>query len=129
VHEKHDNDAVGLVLVGFSQPERLAGLARHLGWPGLVLADPSRQLYQALGLGRAPLWRVYSPGTLLTYARALRAGHRFPRSVEDTRQLGGDGVLVDGTVVHLWRPRTPDDRPTAVEVLAAAERELRRRPQ
>lgn len=127
MHEKHDSDAVGLVLVGFSPPERLAGLARHLGWPGLVLADPSRQLYHALGPGRVPLWRVYSPGTLVTYARAVRAGHRLPRPVEDTRQLGGDAVLVDGTVVHLWRPRTPDDRPTAVEVLAEAEDELRRR--
>jgi hypothetical protein len=31
---------------------------------------------------------------------------------EDTRQLGGDAVLVDGRVVQLWRPRTPNDRPS-----------------
>ncbi len=124
MQEKHDNGSVGLVLVGFSPPERLAALARHLGWSGLVLSDRTRKTYERLGLGRAPLWRVYSPRTVLTYARAALAGHRLPRPVEDTRQLGGDAVVVDGTVVHLWRPRTPDDRPTASEVLAAADAQL-----
>ncbi len=129
MHEEHQNDSVGLAVVGFSPPDRLAALARYLKWPGLVLADPSRQIYQALGLSRAPLWRVYSPRTLRTYARAALAGRRLPRPVEDTRQLGGDAVVVDGTVVHLWRPRTPDDRPRASEVLAAAEAELLGRPE
>jgi hypothetical protein len=128
VHEKLDNPSVGLVLMGFSPPDRLAGLARHLKWPGLVLADPSREVYRALGLARAPLWRVYSPRTILTYARAARAGARLLRPVEDTRQLGGDAVVVDGSVVHIWRPRTPDDRPPVPEVLAAAEAQLGRGP-
>ena len=52
----------GLILVGFSPPAPLAAIARHLGWPGLVLSDPERVLYRRLGIGRAPLWRVYSPG-------------------------------------------------------------------
>lgn len=122
MHEQHDDPGVGLAWVGFSPPERLAGLARRLGWSGLVLSDPGRDVYRALGLGRAPLWRVYSPRTMLTYARAKRAGHRLPRPVEDTRQLGGEAVVVDGTVVDLWRPRTPDDRPGVAEVLATASR-------
>jgi hypothetical protein len=127
VHKQHENPSVGLVVVGFSPADRLAALARHLGWPGQVLSDPGRVLYAALDLRRAPVWRVYSPRTVLTYARAVRRGHRLPRPVEDTRQLGGDAVIVDGTVVRLWRPRTPDDRPQAAEVLAAADEVLRRR--
>jgi hypothetical protein len=107
VHEQHDNPAVGLVLVGFSPPERFTALARHLRWPGLVLVDPSQQIYQALGIGRAPLGRVYSPGTLLTYARAAKHGRWPSPPTEDTRQLGGDAVLVDGRVVQLWRPARP----------------------
>ncbi|MGI8701153.1 MAG: AhpC/TSA family protein [Nocardioidaceae bacterium] len=128
MHEQRDNPAVGLVLIGFSPPERLAALARHLRWPGLVLSDPIRKLYAALGFSRAPLWRVYSPSTLLTYARAVKRGQQLSRPVEDTRQLGGDAVLVDGTVVALWRPRTPDDRPAAAEVLAAAHEQLHKHP-
>lgn len=120
MHQLLDHPAVGLVMVGFSPADRLAALARHLGWPGRVVSDPDRRVYAALGLGRAPLWRVYSPRTLLTYARAVRAGKQLPRPVEDTRQLGGDAVLVDGAVLRLWRPRTPDDRPPAAEVVAAA---------
>jgi hypothetical protein len=34
--------------------------------------------------------------------------------------LGADAVLVDGTVRLLWRPRSPDDRPPAAQVVAAA---------
>ena len=93
---------------------------RHLQWPGRVLSDPERQLYAVLGIRRARLWRVYSLGTLATYGRAVLRGHRLTRPVEDTRQLGGDAVVVDGVVRLLWRPGTPDDRPAAEVVVAAA---------
>lgn len=121
MQEQHDNPSVGLVLIGFSPGDRLAALARHLRWPGLVLSDPGRELYATLGFRRAGIWRVYSPKTLLTYARAVTEGQTLTRPVEDTRQLGGDAVLVNGTVVRVWRPRTPDDRPAASEVLSAAD--------
>jgi hypothetical protein len=110
----------GLILVGFSPPAPLAAIARHLGWPGLILTDPGRVLYRRLGIGRATLWRVYSPGTLVTYAAALARGHRLTRPVEDTRQLGGDAIMVRGAVRRLWRPGSPDARPAAAEVIAAA---------
>jgi len=113
-------DQPPLILVGFSPARPLAAIARHLGWPGLVLSDPDRTLYRRLGIGRAPLWRVYSPRTLATYAAAVARGRRLARPAEDTRQLGGDAVVVDGQVRTLWRPRTPDDRPRAPEVIAAA---------
>jgi hypothetical protein len=110
----------GLILIGFSPPAPLAAIARHLGWPGLVLTDPLRVLYRRLGIGWAPLWQVYSPGTLATYAAALARGHQLARPVEDTRQLGADAIMTQGVVCRLWRPRTPDDRPPAAEVIAAA---------
>jgi len=120
VHQAHDDPRIGLVLVGFSPAERLAAIAGHLGWPGLVLSDPARELYARLNVGRAAWWRIYSPGTLLTYTRAVLTGTRLRPAVEDARQLGADAVLVDGMVTSLWRPRSPDDRPAAAVVLAAA---------
>jgi len=121
VHQAHNDPRAGLILVGFSPPERLAALARHLAWPGQVLTDTSRVLYKRLGVGRAPLWRVYSPATLATYAAAAARGHRLGRPVEDTRQLGADAIMVDGVVRQLWRPRTPNDRPPATQLTAAAQ--------
>jgi hypothetical protein len=120
VHQTHTDPQVGLVAVGFSPPDRLAAITRHLDWPGRTLADPQRELYGRLGIGRAPWWRVYSPGTLALYARDLARGHRPERPAEDTRQLGGDAVMVDGGITALWCPRTPDDRPAASVVLQAA---------
>ncbi len=120
MHEARDDTRIGLILVGFSPPERLAAPARHLGWPGRVLADQQRALYRRLGVERAPLWRVYSPATLATYAAAAARRHRLARPAEDTRQLGADAIMIDSTVRLLWRPRTPSDRPPVGQVIAAA---------
>jgi len=125
VHRSAPDPRVTLVFIGFSPAPRLKGLARHLGWPGPVLSDPPRHLYAALGVGRASLWRTYSPRTLGIYGRALLRGQRLPRPVEDTRQLGADAIVVAGTVVRLWRPRSPHDRPAAPAVVAEADRLLR----
>lgn len=115
---------VEAVAVGFSPPEALAAVADHLGWEGRFLSDTGRRLYRDLGLGRAPWWGVYSPGTLAIYARARRRGHRGTAPVEDTRQLGGDALVRDGVAVVRWSPRRPDDR-VAPATLAAAALALR----
>ncbi|PVZ14700.1 AhpC/TSA family protein [Actinomycetospora cinnamomea] len=115
--------AVEAVAVGFSPPDALAPLAEHLGWRGRFLADTERRLYRDLGLGRAPWWRVYSPGTIAIYLRAARRGrwgHGSGAPVEDTRQLGGDAVVRGGVAVARWNPRSPDDRVPAGELAAVA---------
>jgi hypothetical protein len=132
VHQEHRRQGadprIGLALIGFSPVDRLAAIARRLGWTGPVLSDPDRALYQRLGIGRAPWWRVYTPATLAVYARAWRRRRWRPTPTqEDTRQLGGDAVVVDGVVHTLWRPGSPDDRPPAGEVVAAAHQALQQR--
>lgn len=124
MHRSAPDSRITLVFVGFSPAARLKGLARHLGWPGPVLTDEARRLYAVLGIGRAPLWRLYTPRTLALYGRALLRGRLPQLPVEDTRQLGADAVVVEGTAVRLWRPRSPDDRPEASAVVAEAERML-----
>ncbi|MDE3202630.1 MAG: hypothetical protein KGQ66_00215 [Acidobacteriota bacterium] len=123
----HDDPRIGLVAVGFSPADRLSAIARHHGWRGEVLSDPERRLYRRLGVGRARWWRVYNPGTLAVYARAVIGRRRLHRAEEDTRQLGADAVMVQATVRTLWRPASPDDRPPAAEVMAAAAEAVRRR--
>lgn len=112
--------AVPLVTVGFSPPEALRVLADYLGLRGLVLSDPDRVLYRLAGLRRAPLWQVYSSRTLAYYARAMLRGQTLHRPVEDTRQLGGDALVVEGVVTRRWRPSTPEDRVAPGVVAAAA---------
>lgn len=123
MHTGHSDARVGLTLVGFGDPRRLAAIAGKLNWPGRVLSDPGRALYGRLGVGRAPWWRIYTPGTLRTYLTAVRHPPAHSgRPDEDTRQLGADAILRDASIVRLWRPRSPDDRPPAAEVLAEARR-------
>jgi hypothetical protein len=113
--------AVPLVVVGFSPPDALAPLAEHLGLAGPMLSDPERRLYRRLGLGRAPVWQVYSPGTLARYALFALRGRRLRKPVEDTRQMGGDALVVDGRAERLWAPATPDDRAFPAVIAAAAQ--------
>ncbi|MCA1694177.1 MAG: hypothetical protein LC749_05280 [Actinobacteria bacterium] len=81
----------------------------------------TRELYGLLGMRRAGLWQVYSPGTLTRYAVAAVRGQHLPRPVEDVRQMGGDALICDGTVVRRWLPRTPDDRGLPARLLQAAK--------
>lgn len=94
--------------------------SRHLKWPGEVLADQDRVLYHRLGIGRARLRRLYFLKTMAAYAIALALGERLAKPVEDARQLGADAVVVDGVARMLWRPRTPNDRSEADDVIATA---------
>jgi hypothetical protein len=121
VQQVGNNPWVGLVAVGFSPADRLSAIARRIGWEGAVLSDPGRQLYSRLGIGRARWWRIYTPGTLALYARALIKKEQISRPEEDTRQLGGDAVMVAGRVTTLWRPASPNGRPDPAEVIAAAD--------
>ena len=123
MQEQLDGGGIAAVAVGFSPPSALAALGDHVGWHSPFLSDEERVLYRSLGLGRAPVWRVYSPRTLLRYAAAVLQGRRLTRPVEDTRQLGGDALVLDGHVVAVWRPRTPEDR-VAAATLAQRARQL-----
>ncbi len=111
---------IGLVTIGFSPPQPLHDLAEYLHLTGPVLSDEHRIVYRLLGLRRAPLWRVYSPGTLAFYTRARRRGQQLQRPVEDTRQLGGDAIVADGVITRRWVPRSPDDRVPPARLVSAA---------
>lgn len=111
---------IGLITIGFSPPQPLRELAEHLHLSGPMLSDEQRIVYRRLGLRRAPVWRVYSPGTLAFYARARLRGRQLQRPVEDTRQLGGDAIVTDGVITRRWRPRSPDDRVAPERLVCAA---------
>lgn len=109
--------------IAFADTGRLAAHREHLDLPFPLLADPERAVYRRFGLERAPLWRVYNPGTLRLYGRLLRRGRRLRRPMDDTRQLGGDFVIdATGRLAVAFRPRSPDDRPPIDELVAATRR-------
>ncbi|MCB0990195.1 MAG: hypothetical protein KDB16_04405 [Acidimicrobiales bacterium] len=111
---------VGVMAVTFAEPERLAAHEQHLGIGFPVYADPGRELYGRFGLGRGSVADIWNVGTLKLYARLLRSGRRLRRPTEDTRQLGGDFVVdADGTLVWGHWPRSPDDRPSVDDLIAA----------
>lgn len=109
------------IALGFSPVDALRELAEYLKWPYRFLSDPDRSVYNRLGLGRAGPRSVFNTGTRAIYRDAARRGISIRRPVEDIRQLGGDAVSVDGTVVALWRPESPDARPPVEAMVETVE--------
>jgi len=87
----------------------------------LVVADPERTLYRALGARRPrPLW-VLRPRVAAAGVRALLAGERIGMTRDDdTLQLGAD-VVVDrsGRIVLLHLASDAADRTPPAELVAA----------
>ncbi len=116
-------EALGATVVaaGFSPAGAMADLADHLHWPWSVVADPERLLYRRLGLERAALRQVFSPGAIRRYRQAAARGAEVHRPVEDARQLGGDAVIDRRGMVMLRRQAGPDDRPSVTAILDAVK--------
>jgi hypothetical protein len=75
-----------------------------------------------LGAARGTNRRVWSLGTVRTYARLLRAGDRLRIPTEDIHQVGADAVIGrDGSLRYLSLPSTPDRRPPITELIAALD--------
>ena len=109
-----------VVLITFTRPRNLRGFRHLLGLSYPVVADETRDVYRAYGLGRGAWWQVWSLRTLRAYGRLLRGGARLRRPTEDIRQLGGDFVVdADGVLVYTYRSKRPDDRPSVDELVQA----------
>jgi len=113
-------DTLPVVVTFTDDPTRLAAYRTHLAVGFPIVADVDRVLYRMLGAGRGSLRRVWSPGTMLMYARLLRRGRRLHPPTENTRQLGADAVVDRGGRLHrLWLPEGPDTRPDVEEIIEA----------
>ena len=101
-----------------------AGVAAYLAAHPIavpVLADPGRQLYAALGLGRTTWGRLMRPGLVWKYLKMVVRGGKVRRvpAGEDPLQLGGDFLLgPDRRVLWSHRSADPTDRPSADAILA-----------
>ena len=90
----------------------------------LVIADPERTLYRALGARRPkPLW-VLRPRVARAGVRALLAGERVGVTRgDDTLQLGADVVVdKDGQIAFLHLAADAADRAPPEELIAVLRR-------
>ena len=111
-----------MIGVSFESRDRLFQLSRQMLLPFQLLSDPERDTYRAYGVHRGNLWRMFGPGTIWAYAKALCGGssYRFARS--DLQQLGGDFVIdAAGIVRYEHHGATPHDRPTVDQLLAVLD--------
>ncbi len=112
-----------VIAISFAAPDMLRRYRRHPELAGLRLfTDPQRAAYRAFGFERASVARVWlHPRVWLTYASLIARGRRPEPAHDDTLQLGGDVLVMDGAVRWIHRSRGPEDRPTVARILAARE--------
>ncbi len=118
-----DIDAAGaqLVVVTPQSADRAATWREEVSLgEALVIADPERTLYKALGARRPkPLW-VFRPRVAAVGMRAILAGDRPGLTKgDDTLQLGADVVVdEDGQIAFLHLASDAADRTPPAELVA-----------
>ena len=121
-HSDFVDRRTGIVLISFAPTKWVDHFNEDTGSPFPLLLDPSRETYQAYGLGSTFI-RLLTPQVLVYYLRGFLSGSRIHLSPRgDPRQLGGD-FLVDARGRLLYRniSRHPADRPRIIDLLAAID--------
>ena len=111
-----------IVIVTFTKPEQLEGYLAMNDLPLTILLDPDRVSYDAFGLGRGSLLRVWSARVAWRYVLLSCQGtwRSIRRPIEDTRQLGGDFIVdPEGVLIYGFWSKGPDHRPSVDELIAA----------
>jgi len=115
-------DTTEVVLVTFTDMASLTEYQWSNELPYPVLTDPNRHTYQAYGLGRGSVRRVWGVRAAKRYVELIReSGLRgLKKPTEDTLQLGGDFVIgQDGNLAWGFWGDGPDDRPSVDELVEA----------
>ena len=110
---------VEVLVIGFETPERLGRFCRRFEVPYRCLADESRAVYRAYGMGRASWLRTFTPRAIGPYLRHMMNGQPVrSRSDQDVRQRGGDFVVgPDGLIRLAYVSDDPADRPSLDDLL------------
>lgn len=103
--------AHGAAVIAISQhdPDLTARYTQTYQVPFSILADPTRQVYQAFGVVEGTYWETSGPHVVAHQIKLSLQGNvmGLPRSVSASKQLGGTFVVDTGGVIqfaHLARP-------------------------
>lgn len=108
-----------IVLVHMSTLEEGAAFLARYGLDDAAhISDPSTRLYQAFGLTRATVSRLFTPGVLIRGAHTAFSGHGFGPIVGDVFQMPGVFLVHRGAIVKEFRHQLGSDRPDYVNLAA-----------
>ena len=101
------------VFVHMTQDGDAASIFRKYGLESVLrISDPSLDLYQAFGLGRARFWQLLNPIVLWRmFMAAVVHRHGAGLPVGDPMQMPGVFLLHHGKIIMDFRHRTIADRP------------------
>ncbi len=111
-----------VIVVSFSEPDRLVGHRAFLDLRFPVASDVERTAYRDFGLLSGSFFQVWHPRVILRYLRLTIRGlrPRVPDRDSDLAQLGGDFVIgPDGAVLYAFTSIRPDLRPSVEDLLGA----------
>lgn len=113
-----------VAVITFTDRDDLAPYLQRQGLTFPVLSDPDRTTYQAFGIGRGTVRRVWGWRMARRYLEIFRAQgfQRLERATEDTLQLGGNFIINPaGTLIYGYWGEGPDDRPAIQSLVEAIE--------
>ena len=114
-----------LVIVGNGAPRWAKAFAEETHLEGHVYADPSRALYDALGMKRGAM-ATLDPRSAAAIVRAFSKGYRQTKVRGDPWQQGGAIVVTkSGALAYAYVSRFPGDHAPLDAVLGAIPAEER----
>ena len=120
IHEAIVGAGGSVLVVSFEPSQRIPVYVEARGWPFSVVSDPTREAYQAFGLGSAGWLTLLGPRVFVKYVQLMARGYWPGISDFDVHQLGGDFVIdADRRIVFAHRSKDPADRPAADVLLSA----------
>lgn len=115
-----------VVLITFATQPNLAPYLERHDLPFPVLTDPDLTAYNAFGIGRGTIRRVWGWRMVRRYIEIYREqGFEKPgKATEDTLQLGGNFIVdPEGILIYGYWGEGPDDRPAIQELIDTVERD------
>lgn len=124
LHRESDRfraSGVEVVIVGSGGPSFIAGFREATGFPGRVLADPTRKAYEAAQLKRGA-WRTLKPTVALRALKTLARGFRQGSTQGDPWQQAGLLLIAPpARLVYYHASQEPGDYPPIGDILRAVE--------
>ncbi len=108
-----------LILIGNGKPFFIEGFKELTGYTGVIYTDPSRKVFDAVGLTRGVLSTV-GPRSIWSGVKSIRSGRRQGSVQGDPWQQGGALVVsTDGEVLWSHRSMAGGDNVAADALIAA----------
>ena len=123
--DKFKNLDTDILVLSFSEVDRLAAYKEYLKLPFEIASDSERKVYKVFGLITGSFFQIWNYKIFWEYILLLLKGRKLkmPQKNDDLYQLGGDFIIgKNGKIIFSHLSQGPEDRPSVDALLSALKK-------